>query len=164
MNATRESAILRSRIGEIITSNEPRTGMSIDENVWRNWSSQSMKSTRRTGAQAFKRRSGLSVTVFKLGAGMKILPEAKLPVYQKSSMAHRATWYLRLLRQLKCLTALKTSSKSLNYTDMTLVTCWVAWHWTGRIYTGLCITKKTFHGVRLRKKLWKYSKRTPKED
>ena len=95
MNATRESAILRSRIGEIITS----------------------------GAQAFKRRSGLSATVFKLGAGMKILPEAKLPVYQKSSMAHRVTWYLRLLRQLKCLTAMKTSSKSLNDTDMTLVTC-----------------------------------------
>ena len=33
-------------------------------------------------------------------------------------MVHRVTWYLRLLR----LTDLKPSSKSQNYTDMTLVT------------------------------------------
>ena len=38
---------------------------------------------------------------------MKLILEAKLPIYQKSSVAHRVTWPLRLLRQLKCLTALK---------------------------------------------------------
>ena len=77
-----------------------------------------MKSTKHTGSLAFKRRSGWSATLFNYCAGMKILSEAKLPVYQKSSMVHRVTWYLRLLR----LTDLKPSSKSQNYTDMTLVT------------------------------------------
>ena len=54
-------------------------------------------------------------------AGMKIIPEARLPIYQKFSMAHKVTWHLRVLRQLKCLPALKTSRKSQNYTDMTLL-------------------------------------------
>ena len=37
------------------------------------------------------------------------------------------TCHLRLLYLFKCLnTALKTSSKSQNHTDMTLLTCWVA--------------------------------------
>ena len=39
---------------------------------------------------------------------MKIISEAKLPINQKSSMAQRVTRHLRLLRQLKCLTAAKT--------------------------------------------------------
>ena len=39
---------------------------------------------------------------------MKIISEAKLPINQKSSMAQRVTRHLRLLRQLKCLTASKT--------------------------------------------------------
>ena len=39
---------------------------------------------------------------------MKIISEAKLPFNQKSSMAQRVTRHLRLLRQLKCLTASKT--------------------------------------------------------
>ena len=42
-----------------------------------------------------------------LCAGMEIISEAKLPIYQKSWMAQRATRHLRLLPQLKCLTALK---------------------------------------------------------
>ena len=29
---------------------------------------------------------------------LKILSEAMLPIYQKSLMAHRITWHLRLLR------------------------------------------------------------------
>ena len=41
---------------------------------------------------------------------MKILSEAKLPIYQNFTMARRAHVErgLRLLRQLKCLTALKS--------------------------------------------------------
>ena len=38
---------------------------------------------------------------------MKVILEAKLSIYQKSSMAHNGPRGLRLLRQLKCLTALK---------------------------------------------------------
>ena len=38
-------------------------------------------------------------------------------------MAHKVKWHVRLLRQLKCITALKTPSKPQNYTDMTLLTC-----------------------------------------
>ena len=39
---------------------------------------------------------------------MKIISEAKLPIYQKSSVAHGARVERGLLRQLKCLTALKS--------------------------------------------------------
>ena len=83
--------------------------MSDVENLWRNWSSQSMKSTRRRGYTriAFKRRSGCPATHFNYCAGMTVILEAKLPIYEKPSMAHRVTWHLRLLRPLKCLTALK---------------------------------------------------------
>ena len=59
--------------------NELRTGMSVDENEKH---------------QAKRLRSGCYC------AGMKIISEAKLPIYQKSSMAHRATRHVRLLRQL----------------------------------------------------------------
>ena len=45
--------------------------------------------------------------LFSYCTGMKITSEAKLPIYQKSSVAHRIMWHLRLLHQLKCLTALK---------------------------------------------------------
>ena len=83
VNGKRESVILRSRIREIITSNEPRTRMSVDGNEWRNWTSQSMKSTRHTGSLAFKGRSGWSAKLFNYCAGTKILWEARLPVYQK---------------------------------------------------------------------------------
>lgn len=38
---------------------------------------------------------------------MKITSEAKLPIYQKSSVAYRVTRHLRLLCQLKFLTTLK---------------------------------------------------------
>ena len=31
-----------------------------------------------------------------------------------------------------------------NYTNMTLLTCWVAWHWTWRIFTRMYITKINF--------------------
>ena len=59
-------------------------------------------------------------------------------------MAHTVTCHLRLLCLFKCLnTALKTSSKSQNYTDMTLSTCWV---------------------VELRDKLWKRSQGRLTED
>ena len=34
MNRTRESAILRSGIWEIITPNEPRTGTSVDQRMY----------------------------------------------------------------------------------------------------------------------------------
>ena len=88
--------------------NELRTGMSVDENLWRNWSSQSTKSTRRTGSLAFRRRSGCSATLFNYCTAMKSISEAKLPINQKSSMSHRVARYLWLLRQLKCLTALRS--------------------------------------------------------
>ena len=100
-----------------------------------------MKGTWRRGSLAFKRRSGCSATLFSYCAEKTILSEVKLSIYQKSSMACKVTWHLWLLRQLKCLTALKTPSKSQNYTNMTLLTCWVAWHKTWRIFTWLCITK-----------------------
>ena len=38
-------------------------------------------------------------------AGIKILSKAKLPTYQKSLTAQRVRWHLKLLRQLKYLTA-----------------------------------------------------------
>ena len=46
--------------------------------------------------------------LYSYGAAMEIISEAKLPIYQKSSMAQRVTRHLRLLRQLKCLTSSKT--------------------------------------------------------
>ena len=69
-----------------------------------------IKSTRHTGSLSVKRRSGYLTTLFSNCAGMKIISEAKLPIYQKSTMARRVHIErgLRLLRQLKCLTALKS--------------------------------------------------------
>ena len=88
--------------------NKPRTGMSVDKNLWRNWSFQSTKSTRQRGSLASGRWSGCSATLLSYCAAIKIISEAKFPIYQKSSMAQRVTRHLRLLRQLKCLTASKT--------------------------------------------------------
>ena len=51
-----------------------------------------MKSIRDTGSLALKRRSGCTATLFSYCAGMKITSEAKFPIYQKPSMAHRVTW------------------------------------------------------------------------
>ena len=84
--------------------NDLRTGMSLDENEKH---------------QAKRRRSGYC-------AGMKIISEAKLPIYQKSSMAHRATRHVRLLRQLKCLTAsknLQQVSELYIYDALNLLSC-----------------------------------------
>ena len=53
--------------------------------------SQSMKGTWRTGSLVFKRRSGWSATLFSYCTGMKLLSEARLPIYQKPSMAHTLT-------------------------------------------------------------------------
>ncbi|RMX43711.1 hypothetical protein pdam_00006341 [Pocillopora damicornis] len=50
------------------------------------------------------RRSGCSATLFSYCAGMTIISEAKSPIYQKPSMAHRETWHRRVLRQLIRLT------------------------------------------------------------
>ena len=61
-----------------------------------------------TGSLVFKRRSGYSAALFSNCPGMKIISEAKLPIYQKSSVAHGARVERGLLRQLKCLTALKS--------------------------------------------------------
>ena len=58
--------------------NEPRTGMSVDENLWRNGSFQSWKAP---GIRA----------LFSYCAGMKIISEVKFQIYQKSSMANRET-------------------------------------------------------------------------
>ena len=56
--------------------------------------------------------------------GMKIISEAKLSIYQKSSMARRATRRVRLLRQLKCLTSgLEKPPASLRIMYMTLLAC-----------------------------------------
>ena len=74
--------------------------------LWRNWSSRFTKSTRWTGYLAFRRWSGCSATL--ICAAIKIISGGKLPIYQKFSMAERVTRHLRLLRQLKCLTASKT--------------------------------------------------------
>ena len=128
--------------------------MSVDENLLKNidWSSQSMRSTRRTGSIAFKRWSSWSATLFNYCAGMKIIPEARLPIYQKFSMAHKVTWHLRVLRQLKCLPALKTSRKPQNYTDMTLLICWAVWRQTWGIYTRQCITKINFSRCKITQK------------
>ena len=61
-----------------------------------------------TGSLVFNGRSGYSAALFSSCPGMKILSEAKLPIYQKSSVAHGARVERDLLRQLKCLTALKS--------------------------------------------------------
>ena len=85
--------------------NELRTGMSVDENEKH---------------QVKRLRSGCYC------AGMKIISEAKLPIYQKSSMAHRATRHVRLLRQLKCLTAsknLQRVSELYIYDALNLLSC-----------------------------------------
>ena len=85
-----------------------------------------MKRTRRTRSLAFRRRSGCSATLFGYCAGMKIVSEAKLTIYQKSSKAHRVTRHLRLLRQLKCLTALENLqqvSELYLYDTLDLMSC-----------------------------------------
>ena len=51
-----------------------------------------MKSIRRTGFPTFKRRLGYLATLLSFCAGMKIISEAKLPIYQKSSLAIRVMW------------------------------------------------------------------------
>ena len=61
-----------------------------------------------TGSLVFKRRSGYSAALFSNCPRIKIISEAKLPIYQKSSVAHGARVERGLLRQLKCLTALKS--------------------------------------------------------
>ena len=65
---------------------------------WREFMKKSIFSVREKD-QANRRRSDCHC------AGMKIIFKAKLPIYQKSSMVHRETRQIRLLRQLKCLTA-----------------------------------------------------------
>ena len=47
-------------------------------------------------------------TLLSYCAAMKIISEAKLSIYHKFLMAQRITTHLRLLRQLKFLTASKT--------------------------------------------------------
>ena len=83
--------------------NKPRTGMSVDENLI----VKKLIFSVREKYQANQRRSGCSATHFSYCVGMKIVSEAKLPIYQKSSTAHRVTRHLKLLLLLKCLTALK---------------------------------------------------------
>ena len=58
---------------------------------------------------------------------MKIISEAKLPIYQKSSMAYRVARHLRLLCQLKYLTALKPHQQLFSelypYDALNLLSC-----------------------------------------
>ena len=68
------------------------------------------KITKRTGSEAFGRWSGCSATLLSYCAAIEIISEAKLPIYQRSSMARGVTRHLRLLPRLKCLTASKTST------------------------------------------------------
>ena len=85
-----------------------------------------MKSTRRRGSLALKRQSGCSATLLSYYAGMEVTSEAKLPIYQKPSMAHRVTWHIRLLRQLKHLTASKDTQKFpelYRYDALSLLSC-----------------------------------------
>ena len=63
--------------------NEPRTGMSVDENLWRNWSSQPTKSTRRTGSLALRRRSGCSATLFESLCDNENYIRSEVPINQK---------------------------------------------------------------------------------
>ena len=102
--------------------------MSVDENLWRNWSSQSIKITRFTGSLALGRPSGCSATLFSYCMWMKITSEAKSPIYRKSSMGYRVTYHLRLLRQFKCLTALKNLQhvwKLYQYDAPNLLSCMI---------------------------------------
>ena len=101
---------------------EPRTGISVHENLLRNWYSQFIKKH-----QANRQQSGPSATLFSYCAGMKIISEAKLPIYQKSSMAYRVARHLRLLCQLKYLTALKPHQQLFSelypYDALNLLSC-----------------------------------------
>ena len=90
-----------------------------------------MKSTWPRGSLAFKRRSGYSATLFSYCAEKTILSEVKLSIYQKSSMARKVTWHLWLLRQLKCLTALKNPqqvSELYQYDPLNLLSCMTLEH------------------------------------
>ena len=95
--------------------NEPRTGMSFNENL-KNLITQSMRGTRLTSSSGFKRRSSDQ-------RGNENSIRSEIANLSKISIAHRVTWHLRLLRQLKCLTALKPVSGSQNDTNTTLLTC-----------------------------------------
>ena len=91
MKGTRESAgCPLTRVYEEIDILSPRKALGI----------QALKHS--GGGRAVQRHS-LSYC-----AAMKIISAAKLPISQKSSMAQRVTRHLRLLRQLKYLTASKT--------------------------------------------------------
>ena len=74
MKATRKSAILRSGIREIITSNEPRTRMIFSVHG----------KNQAHRLSSIQEAVGLVSDSFQLLRGNEILPEAKLPVYQKS--------------------------------------------------------------------------------
>ena len=114
--------------------NEPRTGMSVEENLWRKLYSQSMKSTRRTGGGRaviarewilYKKRS------------CQFTKNPQWPTGQRGMSDCYVFW--------NAWRPWKTSSKSQNYTYMTLLTCRVAWHWTvyqflhpeGKLFTML---------------------------
>ena len=78
-------------------------------------------------SDTFWRRSSCSATLLINCLGVTITSDAKLPIYQKSSMAHRVTRQLRLLRQLKCfLTALRNHqqvSELYLYDALNLLSC-----------------------------------------
>ena len=84
-----------------------------------------MKSTWRTGSLGFKRLSGWSATLFSYCTGIKILSAAKFPIYQKSSMAHRLTWYLTaaLIEMLNGLENLQQVSELYQYDTFNLLSC-----------------------------------------
>ena len=103
MNGTRESATLRSGIREIITLTSRESGYPLTRIYF-------LTPRKASGEQAFQ-HSGGGRAVQRHSSycvAMKIISEAKLPICQKSSVAQRVTRHLRLLRQLKCLTAAKT--------------------------------------------------------
>ena len=68
------------------------------------------RSSEKEGGSLYHSGGGRAVQRHSLShcVAMKIISEAKLPINQKSSMVQRVTRHLRLLRQLKCLTASKT--------------------------------------------------------
>ena len=80
--------------------NEPRTGMSVDENLWRNWSSQSWKAP---GIQALQHLRGGRAAQWH---GNENYIRSEVADLSKSSMAHRATWS-KTAASIECLTTLK---------------------------------------------------------
>ena len=89
MKGTRESVILRSRIREIITEINRVPGCPLTR-IYEEIDLLSHEKHQAYRLSSIQEAVGL---LFSYCTGMKITSEAKLPIYQKSSVAHRIMWH-----------------------------------------------------------------------